>query len=230
MAFNMNLSPGTGDIIPIVKYDARAGRMQRVDRIDGVAVPTDITAGFAAVFDFENIEKGWITFGDFGPDFHLVPMNDPLPPKPSEGHRLGVRCLLKLASDIGGDVREIATVARSALAGLDELHDAYMAGVKAHPGQLPVCVLVETMPIVTGAGAKKATNYKPVFKIETWVPRPADLTPKPRGMPATPASTGNGSAAAPSFRMLDTAPSTGAKVVAPPSPSPAAARHARDFG
>jgi hypothetical protein len=191
MAFNMNLNSGSAaDIIPIVKYDARAGRMQRVDRVDGVAVPTDITAGFAAVFDFEN-------------------------------------------SDIGGDVREIATVARSALAGLDELHDAYMAGVKAHPGQLPVCVLVETMPIVTGAGAKKATNYKPVFKIETWVPRPADLTPKPRGMPATPASTGNGSAAAPSFRMLDTAPSTGAKVVAPPSPSPSPAparRDARDFG
>jgi hypothetical protein len=97
MAFNMNLNSGSAaDIIPIVKYDARAGRMQRVDRIDGVAVPTDITAGFAAVFDFENIEKGWITFGDFGPDFHLVPMNRPAPAQALGGASLGGAVLAEI--------------------------------------------------------------------------------------------------------------------------------------
>ena len=63
--FSTEMSGG-GDFTPIVKYDSRAGRIFRVDRVqtnDGfVSDPVDITQGFKAVFDFENIEVGWIDF------------------------------------------------------------------------------------------------------------------------------------------------------------------------
>ena len=57
---NTGTSSGGGDFLPIVKYDARAGRFFRVDREDGVSTPVDITRSFKAVFDFENVETGWI--------------------------------------------------------------------------------------------------------------------------------------------------------------------------
>jgi hypothetical protein len=69
MAFGINLDSVSGNITPIVKYDARAGRMQRVDREDGISTPHDITNNFRAVFDLENVEYGWLAFSASGPDF-----------------------------------------------------------------------------------------------------------------------------------------------------------------
>src|SRR5215204_5034070 len=62
MAFGINLNSSSGDIRAIIKYDARTGRIQRMDREDGVTIPTDITTNFTALFDFENAEKGWLFF------------------------------------------------------------------------------------------------------------------------------------------------------------------------
>src|SRR4051812_47950315 len=60
--FGFSTEPTGGDFLPIIKYDARAGRIFRVDRgIDGPN-PTDITDSFTAVFDFANIETGWMNF------------------------------------------------------------------------------------------------------------------------------------------------------------------------
>ena len=64
--FSTEPSPGGGDFTPIIKYDARAGRVFRVDRIstgNGFETnPIDITATFKAVVDFENIKTGWMVF------------------------------------------------------------------------------------------------------------------------------------------------------------------------
>jgi hypothetical protein len=63
MALGMNYdTSGGGDFLPIVKYDARAGRIFRVDRLDRVNNPVDITRSFKAVIDLENIEVGWLDF------------------------------------------------------------------------------------------------------------------------------------------------------------------------
>ena len=178
MAFGININGSSGPITPIIKYDSRAGRMQRIDRVDGVSTPVDITNDFKAVMDLENVEQGWIDFAPGrAPSFALSRIGTPLPKQPTPEHRQGVRIMLKLAN---GDVRELATAAKAALGGLDELHTAYEAGKAKNPGKLPVVVLKSTVPITTGSGAMKSTNYRPVFKIVDWAPRPADLVWSPK--------------------------------------------------
>lgn len=196
MAFGINYggSGGGGGFLPIIKYDARAGRIFRVDRQDGVNNQVDITKTFKAVVDFENVETGWIMFAaGSAPDFRLVPMRQPVGPKPSDSHKEGVRLVVKLAKECGGDVREIVTTAAAALRGLEKIHDQYEEDIKvaANAGKLPAVILTETVSQTSGSGAKTSTNYQPVFKIVGYVKRPADLVPSPRGGGPT-ASTGSG--------------------------------------
>lgn len=211
------------DIIPIVKYDAKAGRAFRVDRIDGANTPIDITSNFKAVMDLANIEIGWISFAaNSAPDFRLVPIGQPTGPKPSENHKEGFRLLCKLGRDCGGDVREIATTAKVALAGFDQLHNDYLEASQSKAGKLPVVTLVRTIPVTTGSGSNKSTNYRPEFKIVSWVERPADLVAKPRG----------GGAATPQLRIVaedkPSRPSTGSTVVK--APAAIEASNEEDFG
>lgn len=211
----------SGTFMPIVKYDARAGRVFRVDREDGISTPVDITRNFKAVFDFENIEVGWINFSTgSAPDFQMVPHGSPLPEKPSDGHRQGVRLLIKLGVESGGDFREIAGTAAAFLGGIDALHDEYLSGVQDNPGKLPVVVLEDTVAIESGSGAKKSTNYQPKFSIAAWVPRPKGLGPNPRGGASAPAQPAAKSAP----------PATGSTRAAPPAAKAPAPADDEDFG
>jgi hypothetical protein len=207
MALGFDFSTAeSGDIIPIIKFDAKAGRMFRRDRVNGENDIVDITRSFKAVFDFENIEVGTINF-DTGsaPDFAVARIGETPPPKPSDKHRPGARILVKLSKENGGDIRELASTAKAFLRGLEAVHDDYMAGVKANPGKLPVVSLADTTPITSGEGAKKSTNYSPVFQIVSWVDRPTDLVYVPKGRSsnaaaapaATPPSTGSNKVSAP---------------------------------
>jgi len=220
MALSINTqSSGGGDFLPIVKFDARAGRFSRVDRVQGAAGwesnIEDITSKFKAVFDLEkNLEVGWMNFATGGaPDIRTVPNGQPIGDRPSEQHKEGMRLIVKLARDCGGDVREFCSVAKVVLGSISLLHDEYLAGVTANPGKLPVVAMEKTLPITTGSGAKKSTNYEPVFKIVSWVARPADLVPKPRNAPtvsapattpAAPAATGSTRVAAPAQKQPET--------------------------
>jgi hypothetical protein len=92
---------GGGDFADILKYDARAGRMFRVDRTQGAAGwetnNVEITNGFQAVFDFENIQVGWALFAaGIAPSFSMVPLGEPLPAKPSDQHKQGFKMMVKL--------------------------------------------------------------------------------------------------------------------------------------
>lgn len=202
MALGLNLSNASGNFLPICKFDCRAGRMFKSDKIDGEWNQTDITKSFKAVVDFENLEVGWIKFDGGAPDFVMVGHGEELPEKPSELHRQGVRLVMKLNKSCGGDVREMASNAKAFLKGIDALHDLYEAGAAKNKGKLPVVTLTETVAETTGEGAKKSTNYRPVFEISGWVDRPEDLVASSRS--AAPAKA--------------TAPSTGStKVSAPKS-------------
>ena len=229
--FGFSTETSSGDFTPIVKYDARAGLLFRMDRIqasDGSfsSEPVEITDIFKALADFENIEVGWIDFSTgSAPSFVLVPRGKMLPERPSANHKQGIRFLLKLARECGGDkpIREIASVARVFLAGLEAIYNQYLAEKAKHPGLLPVLTLEKTTPVTTGSGQKSSTNYQPTFRIAGWAPR-GDLQPQPRGQ-AAPAqasfATGNGAA-----------PATGGQRAAPP-PQQQQAQHtvsADDFG
>jgi hypothetical protein len=199
MALNLP-SRGTGeDRTPIVKYDARAGRLFRVDRqqSDGSweSNTVEITPVFQAVMDLENIELGWLYFPTNGaPEIDVAPYGKPMPNKPSDKHRPGFRVHMKLGKQAGGDIREMAANAQVSIAGMDDLHDAYLKDAKAHPGELPVVRLEKTMPIVTtgkGQDGKPVSsqNYQPVWSIVGWAPRPPELVPP--GTKVPPADAGH---------------------------------------
>lgn len=206
-----------GDFLPIVKFDARAGRFFRVDREDGVSTPHDITRNFKAVFDFENLEVGWISFNaGSAPDFKMVPFGEDMGPKPSDNHKRGIRMAVKLGGDCGGDCRELAGTSAAMMKGIDLLHDDYIAGLKANAGKLPVVILEDTIPIESGSGSKKSTNYQPVFEISGWVKRPVDLNNAPARGSSKPAPA----------QASKAPPSTGSTRAAPPP----AVNEDEDFG
>lgn len=220
MALGLNYNTGSKNFLPIIKYDARAGRVFRVDKSDGVSTPVDITKKFKAVFDFENVEVGYINFATgSAPDFVMVPLGSDLPEQPSDNHKQGMRMTVKLGGECGGDCRELAGTSGAFLASMEKLHDDYLAGAPKNPGKLPVVALTDTVAIESGSGARKSTNYRPVFDIVSWVARPKDLVP------------GGGEAAPAPARS--TPPATGSSRAAPPpvgrTPEPAVAED-EDFG
>jgi len=63
---------GSGDITPLIKFDARSGVLYRCDRTraaDGewYTSQENATGNFVAVFDMENVQVGWIAFSSGGP-------------------------------------------------------------------------------------------------------------------------------------------------------------------
>ena len=230
MALGMNFSSGGdgADIVPFCKYDSRAGRVSRVDRkqaADGSygADVVDITSNFKAVFDMENIEVGYLLFAaGVAPQMMVVPLGTAMPQKPAgEGWKQGVRFMLKLHATCGGDVREMSGNAASFLRGFDELHTAYEAGKAANPGKLPIVSLVSTQPVTTGQGAKKSTNYQPVFAITGWAPRPNDLLFVSKAIGHQTIAPKN---------EFSSAPATGSTQVGAPAPKQLAPVGADDFG
>lgn len=196
--------------LPIVKYDSRSGRISRRDRDSGENNDVDITRTFKAIFDLENVEIGWINFNTGGaPDFRVVRFADgQTVDKPGgEGYKRGVRFVVKLSKECGGDVRELASNAGTFLDGAKALMDAYETGVKANPGKLPVVELKDSAAKTSSGGALKTTNYVPVWEIVSWTKRPDDLVYSARSSSSTPssapASTGSTKVSAPEADEAD---------------------------
>ena len=205
---------GGADFLPIVKYDARSGRMARLDRDGGENHSHDVTRTFKAVFDLENLEGGYIRFAaGMAPDFKVARLSDGEPPaNPGDGYKKGVRIIVKLAKDCGGDVRELASNAKAFVKAAKKLYAEYLEGVKKNAGKLPVVSMNDSYAETSGEGATKSTNYVPVFEITGWVNRPDDLVYQARSSSSP--SSGAASFSAP--------PSTGSTRVSAPS--------ADDFG
>ena len=216
--FSTEASAG-GDFLPIVKFDARAGRFFRMDRVDtgnGFAnEQVDITQGVKFIADFENVEVGWLNFTPGqAPDFRLVPIGYQLPDRPSPNHKNGLRFMLKLSKECGGDkpIREIAGTSKAFLSGVEAVYTRYLAEKAKNPGKLPVLTVEKITPVKTGSGAQSSTNYHPQFAISGWSER-KDLAfvPKSGAAPASAKATA-GQADAPSV-----ATSTGSTRAAAPA-------------
>jgi hypothetical protein len=191
MALGFNYSSGGdgGDIVPFLKYDARAGRLFRNDRIEKNGEysnnAVDITTSFKAIMDLENIEVGYVLFAaNSAPQHMLVKWGTALPAKPADGKwKQGLRVMMKLDKNCGGDIRETTSNAQAFLKGFDDLHTEYEREKRNNPGKLPIVILRTTEPITTGAGNNKSTNYQPVFEIIGWSARPSDLVHVPKAKP-----------------------------------------------
>lgn len=181
MALGLNTEAGGGDFSDICKFDARAGRMFRVDREEvGGQWQTnnvEITDGFQAIMDLENIEVGWGLFAaGVAPSFALVKLGAAMPPRPTDQHKQMFRLLMKLGKASGGDVREFGSQSKCVIASIDDLHTAYEAQKAANPGKLPLIALTGTKQVTSSGKGQTSTNYAPVFEITKWLDRPADLT------------------------------------------------------
>jgi hypothetical protein len=238
LGFNTAPSAG-GDFLPLVKYHAPAGRMFRIDRGQIVGTNTfensevDITGIFKAIFDFENLEVGWLKFAaGQAPSMVLVPHGGsqfPPEPQPPSSHKEGARMMIKLSKECADGqppIRELAGNAKSMMAGIDAVMEQYLKERAQHPGLLPVLVLEKTTPLKTGTGATSSTNYQPLFRIVDWKPR-GDLVFVAKAGAVVP-STAN-TAAAPV--TANTPPSTGStRAAAPVAQAPKQTADADDFG
>lgn len=183
MAFGIQTEAGGGNFTPVVKINAKQGRVYRVDRKEDAGTWTteeiEITRDFAFVPDFDNIEIGWMFFkAGQAPDLRMVKIGEALPPRPegvdAEGKALfkqGFRLKVKLGKTCGGDVRELAATAKSITGPFDKLHDQYMAEAAAHPDQLPQVRMTDMKKVDLKTQHGTNTNFEPVFEITGWVDR-----------------------------------------------------------
>jgi hypothetical protein len=225
MALGLNNNREGGDFLPIVKWDARSGRMFRVDRSQGIngweSNDVDITSPPPRMaVDFGSIETGWMHFSPTGPDFRMAALGTAMPERPSKEHKQGFR--VKVAGQILGGVREFGTSAKSVLTAMDALHSSFESAPEAAAGKIPVVDITGSAPIVTNGPQGKVTSYAPVFVIVGWtdrMPEMGDRTVPP------PRANGNGGHHAPPPPPVTpppvySAPPAAPAYQAPPAPPP----------
>lgn len=213
----LGLSTGSGDFIPYTKFDARAGRW--FTKTEGGDV--DITDGFTAVFDFEQIEVGWMVFAaGTAPLYVTQDISLGVPQKPASGDwKQGFRMNIALPSSIaGGGARELSSTAKALIGVIDRLHTDYSNAPEKSERKLPVLKMNGTTVVETKGPNGTTRNYAPNLVIAGWVDRPATLPKKGQIIAAQALAP----AAAP--------PATGSTPVPPPAPKAAPAAAAMDFG
>lgn len=228
MALGLSTGGSGGDIKPYVKYDAMAGRLFRMDRVqhgDGTfsSESHEITNTAQMVMDLANIRVGWINYTSQGPIRRLVVLGqEAIPPRPEDKNSDGkpafkqgfeVDLLLDKNSG-GGGLRVLGSAAGCVIEAMDALHDAFTGAAESKAGKLPVVKISGVSPVKSG----QSTNYKPNFAIVNWIDRPQQL-----------------SGAAPTTQPSQSAPATGSTQVSAPSqpaqaPQQAQLADAGDFG
>jgi len=221
MGLGLNIgteSAGNGEFLPLVNYNAKAGRLkfsQRVE-INGRWEKQEEDVSFqqpAFVADMENIQVGWLFFkAGMAPVRALVKIGQPIPPCPLGDYGVDERgnaakpkqgFAMRLL-DGNRTVREFSSNAGAVLAAIDALHTQYEAAPERQQGMLPV-VQFQGATEVKG---KHGSNYTPNFAVIKWVPRPAELAGSP-------------SAAASQVAVAPVAPAPAAPL---PPPTPQAAK------
>ncbi len=186
-AFRMPSANG-GLFRPRVKFNAKAGRVYRIDRVqqaDGWGnEDVEITAQFAFYLALESFADGWWnrqTFKEL-----LGPLGGEMIAQPDERDAAGkpvwayqVRCTMKLAAAAGGDLRVFSSGAQCVLEPLDKLYSECMSDPKARGDQLRLWVPAVRMARTEAIKGDNGVNYAPVFELVKWVQRPADMPYEP---------------------------------------------------
>jgi len=160
----LNIAQSSGDFLPYVKYNGKAGRWY-VKKDDAEVEVTNPVF----VADFDNIKTGWFMFMEGqAPSITLDPDLQNPAPKPSDKHKRGFAVQLFSKNQFGGVV-ELNGASMHLSNAINELYEQYEKDRK--PGQLPVVACTGTTPMKD----KMGTNYRPIFKIEKWVDRPAEF-------------------------------------------------------
>lgn len=213
----LGLSVGGGDFIPYAKFDARAGRWFAKTAEGDV----DVTDGFTAIFDFDQIEVGWMIFAaGAAPVYVTQGIDMGVPSKPAgENWKQGFKINIALpASLAGGGPRELSSTAKALIGVIDRVHTQYANAPEKAEGKLPVLKMSGTTTVETKGPSGTTRNYAPNLEIVSWVDRPASLPKR------------NGIAAAIAPAPAATPPATGSKAVPPPAKKAPADVASMDFG
>jgi hypothetical protein len=173
------------EFLPVMKFDARNGTFSLIERVQAVGGEWQSVASkiepedFRAIPALDDLEVGWLGFTTGKPDVVMVAAGSDVPARwgdpPSDHHKLGIRLLWKMASDLGGGIREMMGTSIGLWNGVDRLHDDYMAAAPDHPGQLPIVGVTEVVEKKTPNGS----SFEPCFVIIGWKDRPTDLPNTP---------------------------------------------------
>ena len=173
LGFNTEGRSG-GDILPIVKFDAKSGDFIARNRVQGgdgmwENVEEELGVPWKAVFDFANIEVGWLSFSSGAPDFHMVKFGERLPPQPSPEHKQAFR--IRIYSKSLG-LREFSHSSKTMLRAIDALHNSFLADQAANPGKVPV-VEVSGLETVKVNSPQGELRFKaPKWSIVQWIAKP----------------------------------------------------------
>ena len=181
LGFSTESKP-SGNIIPIVKWDAKAGDMIRVDReqdASGAWVKNEEEISFPVKFvaDLDAIEVGWLSFEGGAPDFRMVRIGEEMPERPSAGHKNAFR-LRVYNKEMG--LREFSHSAKTVLRKMNELHNQFEAERGANAGKAPVVEIEGTEQVKITLPNGDPVRFKvPSWKIVAWVDRPDEMAGAP---------------------------------------------------
>jgi len=163
-----------GDIVPIVKWDAKAGDMIVQDRVQSASgewqkEEREMTLPTKFAMDMAGMEVGWLSFASGAPDFRMVKLGEAMPPKPEGDFKNAFRVRIG-SKDLG--LREFSHSAKTVIRAMDTLHNQYEAEKGNNPGKIPVVEIsgTETVKINTPQGELR---FKvPQWSISGWTDKP----------------------------------------------------------
>jgi len=168
----LNLNADGGDFTPYLKFNAKAGRFYaRFDGFDGdVEVPPP-----RLVFDFPNIQTGWIAFSPSGPpqcawDPSLA-LEAPHPGWDKVRRGFKVRVVgndpVPSANKKSLGLREMMSSASAIIKPIMAMYTEWEGAVAQHTDELPFYRCTGVIAIQGQHG----TNYEPEFELTGWVPK-----------------------------------------------------------
>lgn len=192
MALGFNTeSKSAGDIIPIIKYDAKAGDFIAQDRVQSASGEWEkeerelpLPTKFAA--DMAEMEVGWLSFQSGAPDFRMVKIGEAMPAKPEGDFKNAFR--MRIASKELG-LREFSHSAKTVLRAMDTLHNQYEAEKSNNAGKIPVVEITGTETVKINSPQGELRFKVPVWNISGWVEKPEMFNksePAPEPVAASP--------------------------------------------
>jgi hypothetical protein len=175
MALGLDVgNKSSGDILPILKFDAKAGDFIRQDRFQSESgawekSEEEVKLPLEFAVDFEKMEVGWLSFASGHPDFAMTRVGGEMPARPTPEHKQAFRIRLT-NEDLG--LRELSGSSKTLLRAMDKLHDEYVSQSKANPGKCALVVVddLETVKVNTPQGELRFKS--PLWKIGGWVDAP----------------------------------------------------------
>jgi len=177
MALGLSMeSTGGGDILPIIKFDAKSGDFIQQDRenINGTweKKETELSLPIKIAFDFENLQVGWLSFASGAPDFAMVKIGEAMPAKPSDEHKQAFR--LKIYKPELG-IREFSHSAKTVLKKMDVLHNQYEAEKGHNEGKMPVVHITGLTTVKVNSPQGELRFKAPEWSISEWIDRPSAM-------------------------------------------------------